>query len=110
MGSPALTWAPPDQVLHKKGHELYNKVAELISAHLTAEARAKIVPVYPPHSGGESASSNVTQAAAGQLFLDSLRALWDDHLTCMGKLRDVLKYMVSSWLAFRLIVSLGPWG
>lgn len=76
---------------------MYNRVAELISAHLTKEAKEKVVPVFPPaQSGAEaSASVNMTHAAAGQLFLDELRAMWDDHLACMSKIRDVLKYMVS---------------
>lgn len=36
----------------------------------------------------------MTAAAAGQLYLDRLREVWDDHMACMSKLRDVLKYMV----------------
>ncbi|GEM06638.1 cullin 3 [Rhodotorula toruloides] len=96
-------------VLYKKGHLLYNAVAELISAHLEKETRDKIVPSFP-HSTiaisstsgtqagtGGAASENVAAAAAGQLFLDRLRDVWDDHIACMSKLRDVLKYLDKVW-------------
>lgn len=96
-------------VLHRNGHLLYNTVAQLISEHLEKEARDKIIPAFPPSTnassslavgtstqlGSASASGNVAAAAAGQLFLDRVRDLWDDHIACMGKLRDILKYMVS---------------
>ncbi|CEQ41447.1 SPOSA6832_03156, partial [Sporobolomyces salmonicolor] len=99
-------------VLHKKGHLLYNAVAELISAHLESETKAKIVPTFPHSasvasaasnagaagaSGGERASEDVAQAAEGQLFLDRVREVWDDHMACMSKLRDVLKYLDKVW-------------
>ncbi|BGP38828.1 hypothetical protein JCM10449v2_002766 [Rhodotorula kratochvilovae] len=98
-------------VLHKKGHQLYNAVAELISAHLESETRAKVVPVFPHATsavgasggtgpvGGASvaANENVATAAAGQLFLDRLRDVWDDHIACMSKIRDVLKYLDKHW-------------
>ncbi|BGO96947.1 hypothetical protein JCM10021v2_000583 [Rhodotorula toruloides] len=96
-------------VLYKKGHLLYNAVAELISAHLEKETRDKIVPTFP-HSTtaiastsgtqagtGGAASENVAAAAAGQLFLDRLRDVWDDHIACLSKLRDVLKYLDKVW-------------
>ena len=72
----------------------------LISQHLEKQAAQRIVPVFPPSAlasgsgGAQSGSENVTAAAAGQLFLDRLRDVWDDHMACMSKLRDVLKYMV----------------
>lgn len=95
---------PPPCV--RQGHLLYNAIAELISAHLEAETREKIVPVFPQSanaiassSAGQAgtsavASENIAAAAAGQLFLDRIRDVWDDHIVCMGKLRDVLKYLV----------------
>lgn len=33
---------------------------------------------------------------AGDQFLKAVKGVWDDHVSCMRKLRDVLKYMVSS--------------
>mgnify|MGYP001570438998 FL=1 len=95
-------------MLHKQGHTLYNKVAELVAAHLEKETREHIVPVFPPSTAsaslasgsgsgthsGPGAAANVAAAAAAQLFLDRVKAVWDDHMACMSKLRDVLKYMV----------------
>ncbi|TNY24532.1 Cullin-domain-containing protein [Rhodotorula diobovata] len=92
-------------VLHKKGHQLYNAVAELISSHLESETRAKVVPVFPhatsvvgaSGSGATGSGESVATAAAGQLFLDRLREVWDDHIACMSKVRDVLKYLDKHW-------------
>ncbi|GAA5852604.1 hypothetical protein JCM8547_002559 [Rhodosporidiobolus lusitaniae] len=96
-------------VLHKKGHLLYNAVAELISKHLKDQTAKKIVPTFPhgssavaSGSGTQAGSSvtateNVAQAAGGQLFLDTLKDVWADHKACMSKLRDVLKYLDKVW-------------
>lgn len=103
-----LTPAPRVQVLHKQGHTLYNTVADLVSSHLEKETREKIVPAFPPSNSsaslasgsgtsagaGGGAAANVAAAEAGQLFLDRIKLVWDDHMACMSKLRDVLKYMV----------------
>lgn len=31
----------------------------------------------------------------GATFLGALKGTWDDHKTCMSKLKDVLSYLVS---------------
>ncbi|KAK4058456.1 hypothetical protein OIO90_000615 [Microbotryomycetes sp. JL221] len=95
-------------VLHKQGHTLYNSVAALITQHLEKETRDRIVPAFPPSttsaalasgSGGSSAqggatgSSNMQAASAAELFLNRIKDVWDDHMACMSKLRDVFKYM-----------------
>ncbi|GAA5958697.1 hypothetical protein JCM3765_006007 [Sporobolomyces pararoseus] len=106
-------------VLHKKGHLLYNAVAELIANHLESEAKSKIVPTFPHSSAVTSSSAaiagsstgggasgiggvagtneDVSRAAEGQLFLDRLRDVWEDHTACMSKLKDVLKYLDKFW-------------
>lgn len=94
-------------VLHKRGHTLYNTVAELVVAHLEKQTLRLVVPSFPPSensaTGGNSVTANIASAAAGQLFLNNLKEIWDDHKICMGKLRDVLKYMVRPFvLAFRI--------
>jgi cullin 3 len=97
-------------VTTSQGHTLYNTVADLVSAHLEKEALDRIVPAFPPStssvtlaSGSGNGAANIAAAAAAQIFLGRLVAVWGDHLMCMGKLRDVLKYMVSPCV--RLI----PW-
>lgn len=60
------------------------------------------MPVFPhatsvvgaSGSGATGSGESVATAAAGQLFLDRLREVWDDHIACMSKIRDVLKYLV----------------
>lgn len=56
-----------------------------------------------PHVGSGQASSTAVGGAAtdrlarvqaGERFLKSVRDVWDGHVACMKKLRDVLKYMV----------------
>lgn len=44
--------------------------------------------------GGDRADA-VAKTQAGERFLKAVRDTWDDHCACMGKLRDVLKYVVS---------------
>lgn len=44
--------------------------------------------------GGDRADA-VARTQAGERFLKAVRDTWDDHCACMGKLRDVLKYVVS---------------
>lgn len=112
-----------------QGHLLYNAVAELIANHLESETKSKIVPAFPHSSsvtsssaaaaiagsstgGGPSGSGgvagtneDVSRAAEGQLFLDRLRDVWEDHTACMSKLKDVLKYLVSATLESRCKLS-----
>ncbi|KAL8286410.1 hypothetical protein RQP46_004427 [Phenoliferia psychrophenolica] len=112
-------------VLHKQGHTLYNKVAELVAAHLEKETREKIVPVFPPstssaslasgsgsgaNGGSAGAAANVAAAAAAQLFLDRVRLVWDEHMACMSKLRDVLKYMDKMYTGSNAIPSVWDLG
>ena len=54
------------------------------------------------HAGS---GSRIARAMEGETFLDAMKGTWEDHKTCMRKLRDILKYMVGcdrSWkdLAF----------
>lgn len=65
----------------------------------------RIVSVFPPNFNkfnsstnnelNNNAKENIAMADAGALFLDRIREVWIDHIACMSKLRDVLKYMVS---------------
>lgn len=97
-------------VVHKQGHVLYNKVAELIAANLEKLTKEKIVPLYPPTASsiasGSKGADNIVAASDGQLFLTQLREVWNDHIACMSKLRDVLKYMVRSIFVLACIQAL----
>jgi len=91
-------------VLHKQGNTLYQGLIKLIEEHLKAETNDKIGPAFPSSglvaSGSTQASRDANstsgEAAAqqGETFLNAVKQVWDDHLVCMSKLKDVLKYMV----------------
>ena len=46
-----------------------------------------------PHAGS---GSRIARALEGETFLDAMKGTWEDHKTCMRKLRDILKYMVGA--------------
>lgn len=89
-------------VLHRKGAVLYDGVRDLVAAHLDAEAHSRIEPAFPSSTGGAASAStsaaagsdSAAQAQAGERFLAAVKGVWDDHVACLSKLRDVLKYMV----------------
>lgn len=43
--------------------------------------------------------SAVERGQEGERFLKAVKGVWDDHISCMGKIRDVLKYMVHPLVA-----------
>lgn len=91
-------------VLHKQGNTLYQGLIKLIEDHLQQETKDKIGPAFPSSSlvGGSStqaardvnSTSGEASAQQGETFLTAVKQVWDDHLVCMSKLKDVLKYMV----------------
>ncbi|KAL7411333.1 ubiquitin ligase SCF complex subunit Cullin [Mrakia frigida] len=111
-----------NMVLFKRGEFLYDGVGELVSLHLDQQASSIIVPTFPRSAtalaglsapslssaaplelgvasgsgtgaGGGAAMSSVERGVEGELFLKAIKGVWDDHLSIMSKLRDVLKYM-----------------
>lgn len=94
--------------LHKQGNVLYQGLTKLIEDHLKEETSDKIGPVFPASGTLSGASTqaardaNNTSAEAsaqqGETFLTAVKQVWDDHLVCMSKLKDVLKYMVRTIL------------
>jgi cullin 3 len=83
------------------GDELYSGVAKLVSAHLDRLAEQKIVPAFPRSSGTHGAgkmgggAEAIERALEGDMFLKSLKGVWEDHTGSMHKLTAVLRYMVS---------------
>lgn len=98
-------------VLHKQGDLLYDGITNLVAKHLQQEAKNRIEPAFPTvhlvafeaASGSHTAMPTLDddsmdkQATAqeGEKFLGSIKGVWDDHIACMSKLKDLLKYMVS---------------
>ncbi|TPX57782.1 hypothetical protein PhCBS80983_g03594 [Powellomyces hirtus] len=75
-----------NMVLHKQGDKLYNGVRDVVAEHLEKIARDHVVPAFPQTAPG----GGMTGATE---FLKSLRNVWDDHVTCMLMIRDILMYM-----------------
>lgn len=77
-------------VLHKNGEMLYKGVIALVAENLDKLANEEIIPAFPTGSGNDPTQ----QSQAGELILKALRHVWDDHISNMVKLGQILKYMV----------------
>lgn len=82
--------------LQKQGSHLYEGVSELIVKNLDKLAKEQIVPAFPT-SISVRGIDHVQQAQEGERLLKAVRAVWDDHISSMSKLRDLLKYMASAF-------------
>lgn len=84
------------------GDQLYKGVKDLIAEHLNDLAEEVIVPTFPRSSGTHGAgrlgggAEAVERALEGDRFLKAVKGVWEDHTGSMRKLKDVLKYMVST--------------
>ncbi|KAJ3413350.1 hypothetical protein HDV05_008132 [Chytridiales sp. JEL 0842] len=97
-----------NMVLHKQGDKLYNGVEGVIRDHLCSTTTDNVVPKFPkiqqasstsntsspanPGADSGSAGGNIIMVG-GQEYLKALKAVWDDHTTCMVMIRDILLYM-----------------
>ena len=82
-------------VLNKQGRQLYDGVKELVSENIDRLADTQVKPAIPT----SSVSGDMDPAQKSQevdRFLKAIRSSWDTHISCMSKLRDILKYMVRS--------------
>lgn len=77
-------------VLHKQGKQLYDGVKDLISQNINKLAETEVRPAFPTSVNADAAS----RSQESERFLKALRSSWDDHISSMSKLRDILKYMV----------------
>ncbi|OCH95394.1 Cullin-domain-containing protein [Obba rivulosa] len=78
-----------NMVLYKHGETLYKGTCQLIANHLDKLASEEIIPVFPAGSSDDP----VQRSQAGETLLKALRKVWDDHISSLSKLRDVLAYM-----------------
>lgn len=70
---------------------LYNGVKQLIAANLDRQAKDEIAPAFPATAGDPNPTA---QAQLCEQLLKAIRLVWDDHRTCMSKIKAVLTYMV----------------
>ncbi len=87
-------------VLKKQGERLYDNVksfeAEWLQEKVQPQIISKISSTLQSQDGGVAgaAASANERREAGERFLTTLRASWNDHVTAMNMLADVLMYMV----------------
>ena len=88
-------------VLHKQGDLLYDGISDIVAKHLHKEATTRIQPAFPSAASLDSLSLSAdgqlhgqSMAQEGEKFLSSVVQVYDDHIACMSKLKDLLKYMV----------------
>lgn len=85
-----------NMVLHKNGDKLYEGVKRVITQHLEEVASAQIVPNFPLSGASSSSQTNPVNGVGGANFLKVLKNVWEDHITCMLMIRDILMYMVGT--------------
>ncbi|KAG2017666.1 ubiquitin ligase SCF complex subunit Cullin [Coprinopsis cinerea AmutBmut pab1-1] len=78
-----------NMVLYKEGDMLYRGVCNLIASNLDQLAEQHIIPRFP----AGSINDRLQRSQAGELLLKALREVWDDHVSNMTKLGQLLKYM-----------------
>ncbi|EMD34073.1 hypothetical protein CERSUDRAFT_117587 [Gelatoporia subvermispora B] len=78
-----------NMVLYKHGETLYKGTCQLIANHLEKLASEEITPVFPSGSSDDP----LQRSQAGETLLKALRRVWDDHISSLSKLREVLAYM-----------------
>ncbi|TFK40341.1 Cullin [Crucibulum laeve] len=78
-----------NMVLNRQGEMLYKGVNTLVAENLDKLAEEQMVPVFP--AGG--INDPMQQSQEGELLLKALRGVWDDHISNMVKLGQILKYM-----------------
>lgn len=85
-------------VLKKHGEKLYMKVKALLRDHLQEVGTKEVKPLCPGAivSGSAFGAAAIERRDGGNRFLAGLKNAWEDHQLCLGMMRDVLMYLVSS--------------
>ncbi|WFC95252.1 hypothetical protein MBRA1_001899 [Malassezia brasiliensis] len=110
-------------ILNQQGDMLYTGVRKQVAEHLAHQVAEQLVPLFPLDAASARRAQDACDVArapgndaslaavlgvlpdspetpailasipAGERFLGALTSVWEDHCACMGKLRDVLKYV-----------------
>ncbi|TFK28108.1 Cullin-domain-containing protein [Coprinopsis marcescibilis] len=78
-----------NMVLYKEGEKLYKGISKLVSDNLDHLAEEQITPRFITTTNSHPGQ----QSQEGELLLKGLRDVWDDHVSNMTKLGQLLKYM-----------------
>lgn len=79
-----------NMVLYRSGEMLYKGVCDLVVQNLDHLAKSEVIPAFPTGRTGD----RMQETQEDETLLKALRRIWDDHISSMSKLRDILKYMV----------------
>ncbi|KAJ8330758.1 hypothetical protein BDV3_002271 [Batrachochytrium dendrobatidis] len=71
--------------LQKAGERLYKGTQTLISEFLEKAVAQNVVPAFPHNATPSQSKAHV--------FLNQVKSLWDDHIVCLGMIRDILMYL-----------------
>ncbi|KAJ7494705.1 Cullin-domain-containing protein [Mycena galericulata] len=77
-----------NMVLHKQGEMLYRGVNQLVAENLDHLAGSQVIPAFP-----SGASDETMQSQEAEMLLKALRNIWDEHISNMERLGQILKYM-----------------
>ena len=86
-----------NMVLYKNGDKLYKGSTQLVAENLDKLAKEYIIPAFPTGVREDP----VQKAQESEMLLKALKKVWDDHVSSLSKLRDVLRYMVSAVISFQ---------
>ncbi|TBU48836.1 Cullin-domain-containing protein [Dichomitus squalens] len=78
-----------NMVLYKNGDKLYKGSTQLVAENLDKLAKEYIIPAFPTGVIEDA----VQKAQESERLLKALKKVWDDHVSSLSKLRDVLRYM-----------------
>ncbi|KZP23744.1 Cullin-domain-containing protein [Athelia psychrophila] len=78
-----------NMVLYRSGEMLYKGVCDLVVQNLDHLAKSEVIPAFPTGRTGD----RMQETQEDETLLKALRRIWDDHISSMSKLRDILKYM-----------------
>ncbi|KAL0575168.1 hypothetical protein V5O48_006790 [Marasmius crinis-equi] len=78
-----------NMVLFKSGDRLYTGTKQIVAEKLQELAQSDVMPVFPASAGGDP----TTKSQENEVLLKTVKRIWDDHTSNMGKLGQILKYM-----------------
>ena len=89
-------------MLHKDGDKLYSATQEVIIGHLMNVAVGEVHTAWQELINAPG-TREYEKHDAGVRFLKIVRDAWEDHIVCMKMIRDVLMYLVISYVGRLLI-------
>lgn len=80
-------------MLNKNADKLHAGFKQIVADHLEDINRDRLEPVYQAIVSAEQRDSAMDISEARTSYLNKMYSVWTFHLTCMGMMSDVLRYM-----------------